>query len=57
MDEEPDWASSDKLFTKLVTIEDGKIEEQRNCFHVDFANKVLGGGVLQKGCVQVSLYC
>jgi len=31
---------------------DGKIEEQENCAHTDFANKAIGGGVLRGGCVQ-----
>ena len=37
---------------KLASLEDGFIEDQTSCLQVDFANKMIGGGVLGSGCVQ-----
>ncbi|KAK2950414.1 Dicer [Blattamonas nauphoetae] len=50
---QPRWSSSMKELCRLVVDLDGKIEDTPpSCYKVDFANKVLGGGVLTHGCVQ-----
>jgi len=49
----PDWINSDKKLTDLCVTAIGTIEDRANgMLHVDFANKVIGGGVLGEGCVQ-----
>jgi poly(ADP-ribose) glycohydrolase len=51
--EKPDWASSNHKLTDLCVTSAGTIEDCANgMLHVDFANKVIGGGVLSEGCVQ-----
>uniref|UniRef100_A0A183AJR4 poly(ADP-ribose) glycohydrolase n=1 Tax=Echinostoma caproni TaxID=27848 RepID=A0A183AJR4_9TREM len=51
----PDWSSSTRSFDQLrihVNAQ-GTIEDSGPCtIHVDFANRYLGGGVLNRGCVQ-----
>lgn len=49
----PDWAQSSVELCKIEINLDGKIEDDGNACHLDFANKKIGGGVLGKGCVQV----
>ena len=48
------WRYSGSMFKdiKLEIYEDGFIEDQTSCLQVDFANKMIGGGVLGSGCVQ-----
>lgn len=49
------WQSSQALLTALVAQPHGAIEEgpeHARMLQVDFANKVVGGGVLRNGCVQ-----
>jgi len=49
----PNWSNSKLNFTNLVVEGEGKaIEDAKNQLQVDFANKVIGGGVLQSGCAQ-----
>ena len=50
-----DWDSSSKTL-KDVTIAMGPIESEFNDYPIiDFANKLIGGGVLSSGCVQEEL--
>lgn len=52
-EEIPDWISSDKVLKRLVVQSDGCIEvDGHGMLQVDFANKFIGGGVLDSGCVQ-----
>lgn len=37
----------------LAIHEDGRIEDNEDMVEIDFANKYIGGGVLNAGCVQV----
>ena len=47
------WKFSPKPMTKVKTLDKGKIEEYiKNTIQLDFANKFLGGGVLNTGMVQ-----
>ncbi|TPP61195.1 Poly (ADP-ribose) glycohydrolase, partial [Fasciola gigantica] len=51
----PDWVNSTRSFDQLrVHVNaSGTIEDSGPCtIHVDFANHYLGGGVLNRGCVQ-----
>ncbi|XP_050542073.1 poly(ADP-ribose) glycohydrolase [Daktulosphaira vitifoliae] len=49
----PTWLKSTNLLTNLHIASDGTIEEDGDgMFQVDFANKFIGGGVLNWGCVQ-----
>lgn len=51
----PDWDTCGNTFDKtlLHVSDDGTIEDDGNgLLQVDFANKFLGGGVLNYGCVQ-----
>lgn len=49
----PDWSNCSKQLVELVPHE-GLIEDNHGALQVDFANKFIGGGVLQLGNVQVS---
>jgi poly(ADP-ribose) glycohydrolase len=52
-EEVPVWRDSNKALKKLVVLKNGFIEtEGEGLLQVDFANRFLGGGVLNKGCVQ-----
>nr|CAD7393435.1 unnamed protein product [Timema cristinae] len=49
----PDWTSSKKFLPQLHISSSGTIEKEGGGFlQVDFANKMVGGGVLGSGCVQ-----
>jgi len=50
----PDWMNSPVTFSnqKLEIFEEGFIEDAHDAAQVDFANMFLGGGVLERGCVQ-----
>ena len=47
------WKFSNVLLGEAESRSDGKIEEAHGCLQVDFANELIGGGVLQQGNVQV----
>lgn len=47
-----DWSSSSKPLLRLSAVHEGAIEETGHALHVDFANKMIGGGVIEGGCVQ-----
>eukprot|EP01125_Pyxidicula_operculata_P008284 TRINITY_DN2794_c0_g1_i4.p1 TRINITY_DN2794_c0_g1~~TRINITY_DN2794_c0_g1_i4.p1 ORF type:complete len:467 (-),score=98.26 TRINITY_DN2794_c0_g1_i4:239-1639(-) len=49
-----DWETSEvKIDSNRVKLdEEGVIEDDYNNDHIDFANSFLGGGVLERGCVQ-----
>ena len=49
----PDWSNCNKQLGVLLSCE-GLIEDNHAALQVDFANKFIGGGVLQFGNVQVS---
>ncbi|KAK3092078.1 hypothetical protein FSP39_024998, partial [Pinctada imbricata] len=52
-DKFPDWKNLDTKLTKLHVSAEGTIEDDgEGMLQVDFANKILGGGVLGQGCVQ-----
>jgi len=46
------WQNSKSILREVVVDEKGKIEDCPNSIAVDFANKYLGGGVLEYGAVQ-----
>ncbi len=46
------WLGSKKRLTKMEIREKGSIEDCHNSLLVDFANKYLGGGVMEHGAVQ-----
>lgn len=48
----PDLVKCDKPLTSITLHTEGVIEDARGALQVDFANHVLGGGVLNRGCVQ-----
>jgi poly(ADP-ribose) glycohydrolase len=49
------WRSSQASLCPITLLEKGFIEDDgRDCLQVDFANRLLGGGALADGCVQVS---
>lgn len=49
------WSTSAAPLCPLTVVADGSIEDLgQNCLQVDFANKMLGGGALADGCVQVT---
>ncbi|RNF23287.1 putative poly(ADP-ribose) glycohydrolase [Trypanosoma conorhini] len=48
----PDFGRSSKPMENICMDSKGRIEDNYGKLQVDFANKVLGGGVLQTGCVQ-----
>eukprot|EP00281_Chroomonas_sp_CCMP1168_P033495 CAMPEP_0206238214 /NCGR_PEP_ID=MMETSP0047_2-20121206/14699_1 /ASSEMBLY_ACC=CAM_ASM_000192 /TAXON_ID=195065 /ORGANISM="Chroomonas mesostigmatica_cf, Strain CCMP1168" /LENGTH=429 /DNA_ID=CAMNT_0053662741 /DNA_START=69 /DNA_END=1355 /DNA_ORIENTATION=+ len=47
-----DWAGSSRPLLPLTASADGTIEDTRDALHVDFANRMIGGGVISGGCVQ-----
>jgi len=48
------WSESGVALCPLTVVVDGNIEDLgQDCLQVDFANKMLGGGALGDGCVQV----
>lgn len=48
------WSASRAPLCPLTVVADGSIEDLgQHCLQVDFANKMLGGGALADGCVQV----
>ena len=47
------WKFSNVLLGEAESRSEGKIEEAHGCLQVDFANELIGGGVLQQGNVQV----
>jgi len=49
----PDWSNCTKQLGVLLSCE-GLIEDNHTALQVDFANKLIGGGVLFYGNVQVS---
>ena len=51
-DEMPKISESEKKFRKVIIKLDGTIEDCSGTLQLDFANKYLGGGVLNSGCVQ-----
>jgi len=53
MDDFPEWEESDIQLTALQVHPQGTIEDDgTEMLQVDFANKIIGGGVLGHGCVQ-----
>jgi poly(ADP-ribose) glycohydrolase len=48
----PNFRESKKKFRKAIIQLDGTIEDCIGTLQLDFANKFLGGGVLNSGCVQ-----
>jgi poly(ADP-ribose) glycohydrolase len=48
----PSFAESTKNLAKVLIFLDGTIEDCAGALQLDFANKYLGGGVLNTGCVQ-----
>lgn len=52
VDEMSDFKMSNKTFGKVLLFENGTIEDCIGAIQMDFANKYLGGGVLNHGCVQ-----
>lgn len=48
------WSENTAALCPLTVVVDGNIEDLgQECLQVDFANKMLGGGALADGCVQV----
>jgi poly(ADP-ribose) glycohydrolase len=48
------WGSSGAPLCLITVLQEGCIEDDgRDCLQVDFANRLLGGGALGDGCVQV----
>lgn len=47
-----DWEHSAAPLTKLTVFPEGIIEDAEGALHADFANKFIGGGTLEHGCVQ-----
>ncbi len=48
------WGSSGAPLCPITVLQEGCIEDDgRDCLQVDFANRLLGGGALGDGCVQV----
>lgn len=53
LESSPDWANSTAQLQKLLVTANGTIEDNgTGMLQVDFANKFVGGGVLEDGCVQ-----
>lgn len=48
----PSFKNSNKPLRKPLVRVDGTIEDCKGALQVDFANKYIGGGVLNHGCVQ-----
>ena len=52
-----EWSLKESTLTNLKIDNEGRIEDaEYNTLKVDFANKMLGGGVLSGGCVQEEIY-
>lgn len=52
-DETPEWEACNAEFPDLYATSGGAIEvEGYGCLQVDFANRMIGGGVVGNGCVQ-----
>ncbi|KAI6657703.1 Poly(ADP-ribose) glycohydrolase-like [Oopsacas minuta] len=52
-----EWSLKDCTLTNLKIDNKGRIEDaNENTLKVDFANKIIGGGVLSGGCVQEEIY-
>ncbi|EFJ33511.1 hypothetical protein SELMODRAFT_84118 [Selaginella moellendorffii] len=52
------WSSSSRPLCQILVMEDGTIEgSDTPVLEVDFANRVLGGGVLGAGCLQEEIRC
>ena len=49
------WRDCEKKLMSFESLESGVIESADGCLQVDFANEYIGGGVLDKGCVQVQI--
>lgn len=45
------WGQSTKPLTQVVSNIQGKIEDCKDMLQVDFANRLIGGGVYREGCV------
>ncbi|ELR17423.1 poly(adpribose) glycohydrolase, putative [Acanthamoeba castellanii str. Neff] len=53
LEDEPPWGECDTGLAELIISDDGCIEDvQEECLQIDFANKMVGGGVLGYGCIQ-----
>lgn len=51
------WSSSRTPLCPVTVLEEGTIEDEgRECLQLDFANRMLGGGALADGCVQVDFF-
>lgn len=49
----PDWSKCKETLTTVVAHTEGRIEDEgKDSIQIDFANKFIGGGVLNYGCVQ-----
>lgn len=48
----PDFGTSDTPLQPVDFFVNGVIEKDKGALQVDFANKIIGGGVLGRGCVQ-----
>jgi len=46
------WENSKNPLLKCIVKDNGSIEDEKNSIHVDFANRMIGGGLLESGCVQ-----
>lgn len=46
------WAESPKQLRLCILKDSGNIEDEGDKIHIDFANRMIGGGVLESGCVQ-----
>jgi len=48
----PNWAECSETLSQVTVHSEGSIEDSPGMLQVDFANRMIGGGVLSKGCVQ-----
>lgn len=48
----PSWNNSKDVLISVKSFSEGTIEDNKHSIQVDFANKIIGGGVLNYGCVQ-----
>lgn len=49
----PDWSESTTKLSQMQVLSDGLIEKEGvGMLQIDFANKYIGGGILDNGCVQ-----
>eukprot|EP01017_Pseudomicrothorax_dubius_P050145 TRINITY_DN9442_c0_g3_i1.p1 TRINITY_DN9442_c0_g3~~TRINITY_DN9442_c0_g3_i1.p1 ORF type:complete len:522 (+),score=55.27 TRINITY_DN9442_c0_g3_i1:24-1589(+) len=46
------WMAREDILRRVEIHDEGKLEDRRDCYLIDFANKFIGGGVLFSGCVQ-----